>query len=150
MRLAIASDHAGFELKEDLRQFIEELGVEVEDHGPSSEESVDYPDFASRVAGAVAGEQVDAGVLVCGSGIGMSIAANKFPGVRAALVTSVHAAEMCRRHNDANVLCFSGWATGKPMAREMFRRWHDATFDGGRHERRVGKIHDLEPGPEDA
>ncbi len=144
MILALGSDHAGFELKEDLKRFLGELGVEVKDFGPTDDVSVDYPDYGADVAQAVASGKSDGGVLIDGSGIGMSIVANKYPKVRAALVTSVYAARMAKRHMQANVLCFSGWFTGKGEAREMLRTWIETEFEGGRHQRRVDKIREIE------
>jgi len=142
--LALASDHAGFELKEDLKRFLADLKVEVKDFGPRDDASVDYPDFGSQVAQAVAVGVVQGGVLVDGSGIGMSIVANKYPKVRAALVSSVYAARMAKRHMGANVLCLSGWFTGKGEAREMVRTWVETEFEGGRHQRRLDKIREIE------
>lgn len=125
---------------DELRQ----LGLEVEDLGPQSEKSVDYPDFACLVAERVAGGRTGRGVLLCGTGIGMSVAANKFPGVRAALVHDVTTAAMSRLHNDANVLVLGGGLLGERLVREIVRTWIQTPFEGGRHARRVDKIREIE------
>ncbi len=139
MKIAIGSDHRGAELRAHLTGLLRGDGHEVVDCG-ADESPADYPDPAFSVGEKVAGGRCDRGVLVCGSGIGVSIAANKVPGVRAALVWTLDMAETTRRHNDSNVLCFSGDATGKHLAGEMLRRWLAAGFEGGRHARRVDKI----------
>ena len=144
MRVAIGSDHAGFFLKEALESFLEQEGVGVIDLGCDSPDPVDYPDFAQAVAERVARGEVDRGILVCGSGIGMSIAANKVPGARAALVSEPLSARLCREHNDANVLCLGARLIGEDMARECIRAFLATAFAGGRHGRRVGLITSLE------
>ena len=144
MRLALASDHGGFELKERLRQDLRADGHTVVDHGPSTADAVDYPDLAAVVARAVASGEADLGVLVCGSGIGMSIAANKIVGVRAAVVQDTEHARLAREHNDANVLCLGGRFTAPPLALDMVRAWLSAECTGERHRRRVTKIAALE------
>jgi RpiB/LacA/LacB family sugar-phosphate isomerase len=123
---------------------LRDLGVQVEDAGPSGDESVDYPDYAATVARAVGSGRADCGVLVCGTGIGMSIAANKIPGVRAALVRDVHDAEMSRLHNDSNVLVLGADSAEPEQVRQIVRAWCLTEFEGGRHARRVEKISDLE------
>ena len=143
-KLAIGSDHAGFDMKEDLKKLLIEMGYEVEDMGTYDKSSCDYPDFAAAVAKAVASGQVAAGVLVCSTGIGISIAANKVHGIRAALVHHAYEAEMTRRHNDANIICFGANITGPAIAREAVKTFLKTDFEGGRHERRVGKIMALE------
>lgn len=138
--LAIASDHAGFGLKEQLKGALAQLGVTFEDLGTHDESSCDYPDFAHALATAVAGGRFGAGVLVCGTGIGMSLAANRHAGVRAAVCTESYAAKMTREHNDANVLCLGARIVGPGVAEEILRVFLQTRFEGGRHTRRVGKI----------
>jgi ribose 5-phosphate isomerase B len=140
----MASDHAGFELKEALRKRLEQAGHEIEDVGTHSAESVDYPPFAARAAGLVAEGRAERGVLVCGSGNGVAIVANKVPGIRAVNAHDAEEAEMCRRHNDANVLTLSGQRLEPDVALVIAEAFLAADFDGGRHERRVGEISDLE------
>ena len=142
--VALGADHAGFELKEALKAWLIDQGGEVVDLGAHSPEPVDYPDYAEAVALAVADGKAERGVLVCGTGIGMAIAANKVPGVRAALCGDLYAARMSREHNDANVLCLGGRLTGREMAIDILRMWLATAFAGGRHERRVGKIAGVE------
>ena len=144
MRLAIASDHGGFELKQHLVGALGRAGHHVADLGSQDGESVDYPDFAERVGHAIAGGDADAGVLVCGSGIGLSIAANQVPGIRAAVVQDVEHARLAREHNDANVLCIGGRFTAAPLAEDMIAAWLGATCTGERHQRRLGKIAEIE------
>ena len=143
-KLAIGSDHAGFGMKEDLRKMLTELGYEVDDKGTYDTSSCDYPDFAAKVARAVAAKEVEAGILVCSTGIGISIAANKIHGIRAALVHHAYEAEMTRRHNDANIICFGANITGPAIAREAVLTFLKTDFEGGRHQRRVDKITALE------
>src|SRR5436190_16488072 len=142
--IVVGCDHGGVEVKDALVAMLRERGDEVVDVGTSGSTSVDYPDFARLVAARVSRREAERGILVCTSGIGMSIAANKFPGVRAALVGDQHAARMAREHNDANVLVFGGGMTGKFHARELLRVFLETPFAGGRHQRRVDKIADLE------
>ena len=139
-KIPIGSDHAGYELKEQVVQYIRELGYEVEDLGTHSSDSVDYPDFAGKVAGLVSRGERRRGILVCGTGIGMSITANKYAGVRAALATSEELARLSRAHNDANVLTLGGRTTDPELARRIVKTWLETGFEGGRHTRRVGKI----------
>ncbi len=143
-KLAIGSDHAGFDMKEDLKKMLIEMGYEVEDMGTYDKSSCDYPDFAAAVAHAVADKRVAAGVLVCSTGIGISIAANKIHGIRAALVHHVYEAEMTRRHNDANIICFGANITGPAIAREAVKTFLKTDFEGGRHQRRIDKMMALE------
>lgn len=140
MKVFLGSDHAGFALKEVLEEALIELGHEAEDLGTYSSESVDYPDFGHRVAEAVLMNRGSLGVLVCGSGIGISMAANKHPGIRAALCHEPWSAEMARRHNDANILCMGERVIGQGLARAVLEAFLAAEFEGGRHARRVGKI----------
>jgi ribose 5-phosphate isomerase B len=138
--VALGADHAGFELKESLKAWLIDRGCEVTDLGTHSTESVDYPDYAAAVARAVADGKAQRGVLVCGTGIGMAVAANKAAGVRAALCGDLYTARMSREHNDANVLCLGGRLTGREMAADILRMWLETEFAGGRHARRLEKI----------
>jgi len=140
MKIAIGSDHRGFDAKKRIMALLEKLCHEVTDVGPFGNESVDYPDFALEVANAVGAGQVDRGILICGTGIGMCIAANKVPKVRAAPCHDSITAEMSRRHNDANVLCLSADLLGDELIDRMIRIWLSTEFEGGRHARRVEKI----------
>lgn len=144
MKIAIGNDHRGFNLKAKLIPILQEMGHQVEDVGTLEAKSVDYPDFATLVAKKVSAGEVHRGVLICGTGIGMSIAANKFPGVRAATVHDELEAEMCRRHNNVNVLCLSGDMLGERPIEGMIRIWLNTEFEGGRHQRRLDKIQELE------
>jgi ribose 5-phosphate isomerase B len=138
--LAIASDHAGYRLKQELKGTLEQLGVRFEDLGTPDESSCDYPDFAHAVASGVAEGRYARGVLVCGTGIGMSLAANRHPGVRAALCTESYAARMAREHNDANVLCLGSRIVGPGVAQAILTAFLQTPFEGGRHAKRVAKI----------
>jgi ribose 5-phosphate isomerase B len=140
MRVYLGSDHAGFEMKEALKGYFDEHGIEITDVGAHSDESVDYPDYAHAVADAVASGDADRGVLVCGSGIGMAMAANKTEGVRAAMVTDPELAKMMRLHNDANVITLGGRYIPQSMAEEILDAFFGTEFEGGRHQRRVDKI----------
>jgi RpiB/LacA/LacB family sugar-phosphate isomerase len=144
LQLVIASDHGGYELKEWLREMLAELDHSVEDLGPYNSDSVDYPDYAARVAGRVASGGAERGVLVCGSGIGMSIAANKVPGVRAAVVQDVAHALLAAEHNNANILCLGARFTAPPLAAEIVQAWLAQDCTGPRHHRRIQKITELE------
>ncbi|MBZ2181036.1 MAG: ribose 5-phosphate isomerase B [Acidobacteriota bacterium] len=144
MKIAIGSDHAGFELKEQLRETLRAAGYEVADLGTASTESTDYPDYAAAVARAVRDGQADKGILVCSSGVGMSIAANKIKGIRAALGTNPEEVSFVRRHNDANVLAIGAKYTGAALAGELVNLFLTTEFEGGRHQRRLDKIKVLE------
>lgn len=145
MKIAIGSDHAGFRLKERIRAFLAERGMIVEDFGTSgAEPSVDYPRFAQEVGRAVASGRAERGILICGTGIGMSMAANRIRGVRAALCHDHYSARLGRAHNDANVLCVGGRTTGTDVALEIVATFLETGFEGGRHERRVHMIHSIE------
>lgn len=144
MRIAIGADHAGFILKEHLRAWLAEAGHELRDFGAHSAESVDYPDYAALVAGAVVGGSAERGILVCGSGIGMAIAANRVRGVRAAACIDLYSARLCRQHNDANVLALGSRIVAPPLAEALAEVFLTTTFEGGRHARRVAKL-DGEP-----
>ncbi len=140
MKIAIGSDHRGYDAKHRLLPLLQQLGHEVVDVGPESHDSVDYPDYAFEVARAVGDGRVERGILICGTGIGMCIAANKVPGVRAAPCHDSITAEMSRRHNDANVLCLSADLLGDDLIARMVRIWLQTEFEAGRHARRVEKI----------
>jgi len=144
MKVAIGADHAGFAAKEQLKPVLRALGHEVSDLGTASEASCDYPDFAEQVARAVAGGGADRGVLICGTGIGMAMTANKVPGVRAAVVTDEKTAELSRQHNDANVFCAGARVLPVVKIAEALKVWLQTSFEGGRHARRVEKITKLE------
>jgi len=144
MRIAVGSDHRGVELRAKLIKYLEKLGEEVVDVGTNDRDAVDYPDIAASVARKVAGGEVDRGILVCGTGMGMSIAANKIPGVRAAPCHDDITAEISRRNNDLNVLCLSGDLIGEKLADRLVEIWLKTPFDGGRHARRNQKIAQLE------
>jgi ribose 5-phosphate isomerase B len=144
MKVAIASDHRGFHLKEKVISLLKSKGHTVVDDGPASEASVDYPDFAALVAKKVSNKEVERGILICGTGIGMAIAANKFPGVRAAACADEVTAELSRRHNDLNVLCLSGDLLSSRVTERLVEIWMDTEFEGGRHARRIDKIGELE------
>lgn len=143
MILPIASDHAGYEAKEATKKIIEELGHMPVDFGTHSPDSVDYPDFAIQVAKTVSSGEHEMGVLICGSGQGMCMTANKFPDVRGALVYSVESAKLSRQHNNANILCLPGRELNIEQLKEILITWFSTDFEGGRHERRVSKIHTL-------
>jgi ribose 5-phosphate isomerase B len=145
--VALGADHAGWELKESLKAWLMDAGCQVLDFGTHGPDSVDYPDYALQVAEAVTVGKVERGVLVCGTGIGMTIAANKVPGIRAALCGDVFTARMSREHNDANVLALAGRLTGRETGLEILRAWLDTPFAGGRHARRVDKIGEMERVP---
>jgi len=143
MKIAIGSDHAGFEVKDIIKSFLVELGHEVKDFGCESSESCDYPDYAYPLAKEVASGNFDYGILICGSGIGMSIVANKVEGIRAANCCSVEMARLARQHNDANVLTFGARLIPIELAKEIVSAFLKESFEGGRHQRRVDKIHSL-------
>lgn len=142
--LAIGADHGGFELKEQLKALLDELGVAYTDLGVHENTRVDYPDYAFAVATEVAEGRADRGILVCGTGIGMSIAANKVPGIRATLVHDEYTARMSRAHNDSNVLCLGGRVLGIEIARAALRVWLETPFEGSRHQQRLKQIADAE------
>lgn len=143
MRISIGSDHAGFELKSKIKEFLA-IGHEVIDRGVFNLESVDYPDFAEAVAREVVSGNAERGILVCGTGIGMSIAANKVPGVRAALCHDIETARLSREHNDANILALGGRTTDPQLAIKMVQEWLVTEFNGSRHARRLEKIRKIE------
>ena len=144
MKIAIGSDHAGLELKNKIISVLKEKGFDVVDHGTNGPESVDYPDYGVLVAEVVSQGKIKRGILVCGTGIGMSIVANKFPGVRAALCHDLYTAEMSRRHNDSNILILAGRTLSKKLALDIAETWLKTDFEGGRHQRRIDKITEIE------
>jgi len=144
MQIGLACDHGGFELKEELKAFLKSLGVEPIDMGTSSEDSVDYPDFGALVAEKVSRGELEKAILICGTGIGMSIVANKFPRVRAALANDLYSSRCSREHNDSNILIIGGRIVGKGLAKEIVKVWLESPFAGGRHQRRLEKIEALE------
>jgi ribose 5-phosphate isomerase B len=140
MKVVIGSDHAGYELKEQIKVVLEEKGCTIIDVGAESTASVDYPDLGIKAATLVARGEVDRGVLICGTGVGMSIIANKVKGVRASLIYDLYTAIQSRKHLDANILVLGGRVTGKDLAAEIVRAWLDTPFEGGRHQKRIEKI----------
>ena len=147
MRIAIGADHAGFELKELIKHTLDELRTPYRDFGTDSDESVDYPDYAAKVGRAVAAGEFDRGILICGTGIGMALAANKLGGVRAAPVMDLETARLAREHNNANILALGARVTPPERALDIIRIFLRTEFEGGRHERRLNKISALEQGP---
>ena len=148
MIIAVGADHGGFALKEEIVSFLKTLGVNVKDLGTFNEESVDYPDFAEKVALSVSKGESEKGILVCGTGIGMSITANKIIGIRAALVASDYDAEMSARHNNANIITMGGRTTTPDLAKRYIKIWLNTEFEGGRHSRRLSKIEQIEKSKE--
>lgn len=144
MKVAIASDHGGINIRKEIISLLEELNIEYEDMGCECETSVDYPDYALPVAEKVANGEVDRGILICGTGIGMSIAANKVKGIRCALVHDMFSAQATREHNDSNVLSMGERVIGPGLAREIAKIWLTTEYQGGRHAKRVGKISEYE------
>lgn len=140
MKIGIGCDHAGLELKNEILSLLKDLGFECVDFGTDSPQSVDYPDFGEKVSEAVSSGRVERGILICGTGIGMSIVANKFPHVRASLCNELFTARMSRLHNDANILVLGGRIVGKDLAKEIVRTWISAPFEGERHCLRLKKI----------
>lgn len=140
MLIAIGSDHAGFEMKTEIISVLKELGHEYIDYGTDTPQSVDYPDFGEKVSDAVSTGKTERGILICGTGIGMSIVANKFPNIRASLCNELFSAKMSRLHNDANILVLGGRIIGKDLAKEIVRTWMTTPFEGGRHANRLKKI----------
>jgi ribose 5-phosphate isomerase B len=140
MRVAIGSDHAGVELKKEILSILNEMKIECLDFGTDSPKSVDYPDFGEKVSTEVSAGKIDRGILICGTGIGMSIVANKIPNIRASLCNDLFTARMSRLHNDANVLVIGGRIVGKDLAKEIVKTWFTTEFEGGRHCGRLDKI----------
>lgn len=144
MKLIIGSDHAGFELKEYLIAFLRTRNIEVVDWGVANEAPADYPDIGQAVAEKISRQEFARGILICGTGIGMSIVANRFPGVRAALCHDLYTARLSREHNDANLLVLGGRLLGKGLAQEILQVWLESEFQGGHHQRRIAKINALD------
>lgn len=142
--IAVGSDHGGLELKQAICQLLQSRGLEFSDLGPFNDSSVDYPEFGKKVAAAVAGGEFESGILICGTGIGMSIAANKVDGVRAALVHDSFTAQMAKEHNNANVLVLGGRVLSVELGCKLVEVWLDSNFEGGRHQMRLDKIHQIE------
>ncbi|MBN2209874.1 MAG: ribose 5-phosphate isomerase B [Sedimentisphaerales bacterium] len=140
MKIAIACDHRGYEAKELIKSLLQRSGHEVQDFGANESKSSDYPDYAIPASKAVAGQQADRGILICGSGIGMSITANKIRGIRAALCHDELTAQMSRKHNNANILCLPAMLINDPLVTRIVETWLNTEFEGGRHERRVEKM----------
>jgi len=141
--IIIGSDHAAYQMKEKIKAYIIEIGVDIEDVGAYSEDSVDYPDFGIKVASSISKGKFKRGILLCGTGIGMSMVANKFPHVRAALCNDLFSAGMSRRHNNSNILVMGGRVIGEALAMEILKVWLETPFDGGRHQLRIEKFDNL-------
>ena len=144
MQIGLACDHGGFELKEELKVFLKSVGVEPIDMGTSNQDPVDYPDFGARVAEKISRGELEKAILICGTGIGMSMVANKFPRVRAALANDLYSSRCSREHNDANILVIGGRIVGKELAKEIVKVWLETPFAAGRHKSRLEKIEALE------
>lgn len=144
LKIAISSDHGGNKLRKEIMNLLEELNISYEDFGPQTDDSVDYPDYARPVAEGVQAGEFDRGILICGTGIGISIAANKFKGIRCALVHDVFSAKATRCHNDSNVLAMGERVIGPGLAREIVTTWLQTDFEGGRHTKRINKITEIE------
>ncbi len=142
--LAIGSDHGGFELKNHVIEHLKNAGIEYKDCGTYNEESCDYPDIAKKVADTIISGECERGILICGTGIGISIAANKIDGIRAALCSDVYSAKMARQHNNANIICLGGRVTGRELAFMIIDTFLNEEYAGGRHQKRIDKIHALE------
>ena len=142
--IAIGCDHGGFELKNHVIKYLQDKGYQVKDYGTYSEESVDYPDCAKPVCEAVISGEAENGILFCGTGIGISIAANKYKGIRAALCSDVYSAKMTKQHNNANIICMGGRVIGRELAFMIVDAWLETEFEGGRHANRIAKIHEIE------
>lgn len=143
MKIGLGSDHGGLELKEYIREYLEEQGVEYVDYGTNSSDSVDYPDYGEKLAKGVVAKEVDRGIAICGTGIGISIACNKVKGIRAALCGDTYSARMSRQHNNANILALGGRVLGRDLAMEIVSIWLETEFEGGRHQRRLDKISNI-------
>ena len=143
-KIVLASDHAGFELKEEIKTFLTQSNVPFEDLGPPNADSVDYPDYGAKLAAAISEDDSLNGIVICGTGIGMSIVVNRFPKVRGTLCSDVYTAKLCRQHNDSNVLIMGGRVVGKGLASEIVQTCLQTPFEGGRHSRRLDKIDDIQ------
>ncbi|MBL1230036.1 ribose 5-phosphate isomerase B [Enterococcus sp. BWB1-3] len=144
MNIAIGSDHAGIELKSTIISYLEELGYAVTDFGPDSAERTDYPTYGKKVAEEVAGKNFDCGILICGTGVGISIAANKVRGIRAIVCSEPYSAQLSKQHNNTNILAFGSRVVGSELAKMIVKCWLDAEFEGGRHQIRIDMLKDIE------
>lgn len=143
-KIAIASDHGGFDLKKSVIAYLLNSGWEVDDLGPHNGDSVDYPDYGIKLAELVADKKVERGIVICGTGIGMSIVVNRFPGIRGTLCSDLFTAKLCREHNDSNILVMGGRVIGQGLATEIVNTWLNTPFEGGRHKRRLDKINQID------
>ena len=148
MKIAIASDHTGVELKSEIIKYLKELGHEVSDFGTNSAESIDYPIYGKKVAEEISKRNYDGGVLICGTGIGISLAANKVKGIRAAVCSEPYSAKLSKQHNNSNIIAFGARVVGVDLAKMIVKEWIEAKFEGGRHLKRVGLISKIENGEE--
>lgn len=148
MKIAIASDHTGVELKSEIIKYLQELGHETDDFGTNSKESIDYPIYGKKVADEVAKGKYDGGVLICGTGIGISLAANKIKGIRAAVCSEPYSAKLSKQHNNSNIIAFGARVVGVDLAKMIVKEWVEAKFEGGRHSKRVELISKIENGEE--
>ncbi|WP_311488107.1 ribose 5-phosphate isomerase B [uncultured Helcococcus sp.] len=144
MRLAIGCDHVALDLKKEIIEYVESLGHEIEDLGPFTDERTDYPIYGQKVAKAVANKEYDRGILICGTGVGISIAANKVKGIRAVCCSEPYSAKLSRQHNDSNILAFGARVIGPELAKMIVKEWLDAEYEGGRHQRRVDMLAEIE------
>ena len=142
-KIAIASDHGGFDLKETVIAHLLNDGWEIDDLGPNNEDSVDYPDYGIKLAEIIANKKVERGIIICGTGVGMSIVVNRFPAIRGTLCSDIYTAKMCRKHNNSNILIMGGRVIGKGLASEIVDTWLNTAFEGGRHQRRLDKINEI-------
>ena len=143
-KIAIASDHGGFDLKENIIAFLLKKGLEIDNLGAHSTDSVDYPDYGIKLAQAITDKKFVRGILICGTGVGMSIVVNRFPGIRGTLCSDVYTAKMCREHNDSNILIMGGRVIEVSLAIEILETWLNTEFEGGRHQRRLDKIKNID------
>lgn len=143
-KIAIASDHGGYDLKESVIAHLLNDGWEIDDLGPGNEDSVDYPDYGIKLAESITNNKVERGIVICGTGVGMSIVVNRFPGIRGTLCSNVYTAKMCREHNDSNILIMGGRVISKGLASEIVDTWLSTAFEGGRHQRRLDKINEID------
>jgi ribose 5-phosphate isomerase B len=142
--IGIASDHGGFDLKANIILFLSELGYELSDMGPENSNSVDYPDYGLKIAQAITKNKISRGIVICGTGIGMSIVVNRFPGIRGSLCSDAFTAKLSREHNDSNILIMGGRIIGHGLAKEIVKVWLNTRFEGGRHQKRLDKINQLD------
>jgi ribose 5-phosphate isomerase B len=143
-KIAIASDHGGFDLKQTVIAHLLNDGWKIDDLGPSNEDSVDYPDYGIKLADMITKKKIERGIVICGTGVGMSIVVNRFPGIRGTLCSDIYTAKMCRQHNDSNILIMGGRVIGKGLAIEIVDKWLNTAFEGGRHQRRLDKINEID------